>query len=70
MTSFFKFIVDGLFSGTNISGIFKQMNTIFLAIGSSVIVCIILYRVISDMFSEAKGKAQEQLFGELAIGGL
>ena len=70
LESFFKFIADGLFSGTNLSGIFKQMNTIFIAIGSSVIICIILYRIIVGMFSEGEGKTQDQLFSELAIGGV
>lgn len=68
--SFFKFIADGLFSGTELSGIFKQMNTIFIAIGSSVIICIILYRIIVGMLSEGEGKTQDQLFSELAIGGV
>lgn len=68
--SFFKFIADGLFSGTEISGIFKQMNTIFIAIGSSVIICIVLYRIIVGMLSEGEGKTQDQLFSELAIGGV
>lgn len=27
LESCFKFITDGLFGGTNLSGIFKQMNT-------------------------------------------
>lgn len=70
MESFFKFIADGLFSGTEISGIFKQMNTIFIAIGSSVIICIVLYRIIIGMLSEGEGKTQDQLFSELAIGGV
>ncbi len=70
MESFFKFIADGLFSGTEISGIFKQMNTIFIAIGSSVIICIVLYRIIVGMLSEGEGKTQDQLFSELAIGGV
>ena len=70
LESFFKFIADGLFSGTNLSGIFKQMNTIFIAIGSSVIICIILYRIIVGMFSEGEGKTQDQLLSELAIGGV
>lgn len=68
--SFFKFIADGLFSGTELSGIFKQMNTIFIAIGSSVIICIVLYRIIVGMLSEGEGKTQDQLFSELAIGGV
>ena len=70
MESFFKFIADGLFSGTELSGIFKQMNTIFIAIGSSVIICIVLYRIIVGMLSEGEGKTQDQLFSELAIGGV
>lgn len=68
--SFFKFIADGLFSGTELSGIFKQMNTIFIAIGSSVIICIVLYRIIVGMLSEGEGKTQDQLLSELAIGGV
>lgn len=68
--SFFKFIADGLFSGIELSGIFKQMNTIFIAIGSSVIICIVLYRIIVGMLSEGEGKTQDQLFSELAIGGV
>ena len=70
MESFFKFIADGLFSGTELSGIFKQMNTIFIAIGSSVIICIVLYRIIVGMLSEGEGKTQDQLLSELAIGGV
>ena len=70
MESFFRFIADGLFSGTELSGIFKQMNTIFIAIGSSVIICIVLYRIIVGMLSEGEGKTQDQLFSELAIGGV
>ncbi|WP_416451446.1 hypothetical protein [Lactococcus lactis] len=68
--SFFKFIADGLFSGTELSGIFKQMNTIFIAIGSSVIICIVLYRIIVGMLAEGEGKTQDQLLSELAIGGV
>ena len=68
--SFFNFIADGLFSGTELSGIFKQMNTIFIAIGSSVIICIVLYRIIVGMLSEGEGKTQDQLLSELAIGGV
>ncbi|MBC1228624.1 conjugal transfer protein TrbL family protein [Listeria booriae] len=62
----FNFFAKILFNPEGLSGFFATLYKVFVGIGGAVLVCIILFRIVVFMLSEAEG-SREANVGELII---
>lgn len=67
MEGMFKFIAQVLFNPEEMTGFFKELYDIFIAIGAMLIVCMALYRVITGLIEAHRGDSWEANWVEITL---